>query len=79
MKLETRYVKGLMRYMKIQNRGRLSGETRMPQKAYSIIPSSVANAPAISSLGEPAMSMCARELANKNVATMIRRVWKLRI
>jgi hypothetical protein len=46
----------------------------MPQKAYSIMPSNVAKAPAISSFGEPAMSMCASELAKRNTANMIRSV-----
>jgi hypothetical protein len=65
--------------MKIQKRGKLSGLARMPQNAYSMMDMSVAYAPAISSLGEPAMSMCASELANRNAAMMMRSVWKARM
>lgn len=69
----------LTRYMNIQNRGKASGPARIPQKAYKTMDKSVAKAPAISSLGAPAMSRCAIELANKQVATIIKSVWKARM
>jgi hypothetical protein len=65
--------------MKIQKRGSWLGPARMPQKAYSMIDSSVAKAPAISSFGDPAMRRCASELAKRNVAMMSSRVWKARM
>lgn len=60
--------------MKIQNRGKVVGPARMPQKAYSMIETSVATAPAICSFGKPAIIICASELEKRNAAMMVRSV-----
>jgi hypothetical protein len=65
--------------MKIQNPGKELGPARIPQKAYNMIDNNVASAPAISSFGDPAMSMCARELAKRNTVMIMRTVWKPRM
>ena len=60
--------------MKIQKRGSVLGPARMPQKAYNMIESSVAIAPAISSFGAPAMSIWASELAKRKAAMISKTV-----
>jgi hypothetical protein len=71
-KPDTRYVKGFTRYMKIQKPGRASGLARIPQNAYIMIDNMLETLEAISALSTPAISICANELANRNV-TQIRR------
>ena len=47
IKLETRYVMGLTRYMKIQNLGSVDGPARTPQNAYIMMKMRVATAAAM--------------------------------
>jgi hypothetical protein len=69
-KLDVRYVKGLTRYMKIQNLGRLPGWTRTPAKAYIMMPKTFPRAEAASALGAPAMRACARVLPKRKADQM---------
>jgi hypothetical protein len=79
IKLETRYVIGLTRYMKIQNLGSVDGPARTPQNAYIMMKTRVATAAAMSSLEIPAIRRCARELANRNKVQMSRKARKPRV
>ena len=65
-KLDARYVKGLTRYMKIQNPGKFPGWTRTPAKAYIMMPKTFPRAEAASELGPPAIRACASVLPKRN-------------
>uniref|UniRef100_A0A1Y1NI02 Uncharacterized protein n=1 Tax=Photinus pyralis TaxID=7054 RepID=A0A1Y1NI02_PHOPY len=51
---DTRYVNGETRYMKIQNRGRVSGVARTPQKIKQSVNSKLARLPPASAVSNPA-------------------------
>ena len=72
-KLDVRYVKGLTRYMKIQNPGRFPGWTSTPAKAYIMMPNTLPSAEAASELGAPAMRACARVLPKRKADQMTRK------
>jgi hypothetical protein len=69
-KLDVRYVKGLTRYIKIQNFGRFLGCTKRPANAYIMIPETFPSAEAASAVGAPAMSACASVLPKRKADQM---------